>query len=423
MIQPLKSPKNNWFLYWVDLEEPLPSGKDWFLPTIVIVCDQSGSPVASPEILEELDQARVENFLYKTFDQIGTPDRLSIAASEDWDADSWRSFSADCKLDIRFQNFDKRTPDDLQALTKTLVMRVCRGPQGPAHARELALGLVRTALRVRSQAKKAALLQMAAERDPDCQPARIELADLDFQAGNFKACLLAYEDIADKEAARWHGKMPAGWWIDRDTRPYLRGIYGRAMTQWHLGRYAPAAKTLERLLRLNPKDHQGARFLIPMLHLLAESPEQATAYFPKYANDYPRDFAEPSFLFGAAITYSLEGLEAEARTKYSEGILKNIYMAPMLLELDEPPRSLWFPNDRAEPNYAAEFVESYAVLWDKEPGALRLLREVFNELLPRIEAIVAHRELMSDFQDQRYEPDYKEAWQALVQKDDLLTKL
>jgi hypothetical protein len=84
---------------------------------------------------------------------------------------------------------------------------------------------------------------------------------------------------------------------------------------------------------------------------------------------------------------------------------------------------MWFPNDRAEPNYAAEFVESYAVLWDKEPGALRLLREVFNELLPRIEAIVAHRELMTDFQDQRYEPDYKEAWQALVLKDDFLTKL
>ena len=94
----------------------------------------------------------------------------------------------------------------------------------------------------------------------------------------------------------------------------------------------------------------------------------------------------------------------------------------MLLELDEPPRSLWLPNDRAEPNYAAEFVESYAVLWDKEPGALRLLREVFDEMLPRIEKIVLHREQMADFQDQRYEPDYKEAWQALVQKDESLTK-
>ncbi|MCX6968668.1 MAG: hypothetical protein NTV93_00750 [Verrucomicrobia bacterium] len=422
MIQPLKSPKNNWFLYWVDLEEPLPSGKDWFLPTIVIVCDQSGTPVAPPEILEELDQTRVENYLYKTFDQIGTPDRLSIAASDDWDSEAWQSFSADCKLDIRFQNFDKRTPDDLRALTKTLVMRVGREPQGPVHAREMARGLVRTALRVRSRTKKSALLRLAVAQDSDCPEARIELADLDFQAGNFKACLQAYEELADKESTRWHSKQ-ALWWIDRETRPYLRAIYGRSMTQWHLGRFAPAAKTLEDLLRLNPKDNQGARFLIPMLHLLAESPERAAAYFDKYAGQYPRDFSEPSFLFGWALTYSLEGREAEARAKYSEGILKNIYLAPMLLELDEPPRSLYLPNDRAEPNYAAEFVESYAVLWDKEPGALRLLREVYSELLPRIEKIVLHREQMADFQDQRYEPDYKEAWQALVQQDESLTKL
>lgn len=421
MIQPLKFPKNNWFLYWVDLEEPLPSGRDWFLPTIVIVCDQSGTPVAPPEILEELDQSRVENYLYKTFDQLGTPDRLSIAASEDWDAEGWQSFSADCKLDIRFQNFDKRTPDDLRALTKTLVMRVGREPQGPAHAREVARGLVRTALRVRSQGKKASLLRLAVTRDPDCAAARIELADLDFQAGNFKACLLAYEEIAEKEFPRWNAKQTS-WWIDRDTRPYLRSLYGRAMTQWHLGRYSPAAGTLEDLLALNPTDNQGARFLIPMLHLLAESPERAAAFLSRYTAQYPRDFPEPAFLFGWALTCSLEGRETEARVKYTEGILKNIYLAPMLLELDEPPRSLWLPNDRAEPNYAAEFIESYAVLWDKEPGALRLLREVFNDLIPRIEKIVRHREQMTDFQDQRYEPDYKEAWQELVRQDEQLTK-
>lgn len=421
MIQPLKSPKTNWFLYWVDLEEPLPSGKDWFLPTIVIVCDQSGTPVASPEILEELDQTRVENYLYKTFDQLGTPDRLSIAASEDWDSEGWQSFSADCKLDIRFQNFDKRTPDDLRALTKTLVMRVGREPQGPMQAQEMARGLVRTALRVRSRTKKDALLRLAVAQDSDCPEARIELADLDFQAGNFKASLLAYEDISDKESSRWHSRK-AAWWLDRDTRPYLRSIYGRAMTQWHLGRFAPAAKTLESLLLLNPKDNQGSRFLIPMLHLLAESPERAAAFYARYSELFPRDFSEPSFLFGWALTYSFEGREAEARAKYSEGILKNIYLAPMLLELDEPPRSVWLPNDRAEPNYAAEFVESYAVLWDKEPGALRLLREVFDEMMPRIEKIVQHREQMADFQDQRYEPDYKEAWHAFVQKDELLTK-
>ncbi len=419
MIQPIKAPKNTWYLYWVDLEEPLPNGEDWFLPTIVIVCDHAGTPVAPPEVMEELDQNRVENFLYKIFDKLGQPDRLAVTASEDWDAEAWQSFSADCKVDIRFQEVDRRSPDELQALTKTLVMRVGRSPDGPVQAKSVAGGLVRTALRMRSPSKRASLLRLALERDADCAAARVELADMEFHGGNWKSCLAAYEEVIKREAARWSSSRNA-WWVDRATRPYLRAIYGRAMTQWHLGRYTAGAKTLEELLAINPRDNQGTRFLIPMLHLLAEAPERAAAFFSRYAERFPNDYSEPSFLFGWGLCCSLEGREQEARAKYIEGGLKNIYMAPMLLEQDEPPRNLWMPNDRAEPSYAAEFIESYAVLWDREPGALRLLREVNEELRPRVAQIVDHRSHMADFQDQRYEPDYKALWQELVAEDEKL---
>ena len=79
MIQPVKSTKSTWYVYWVDLEEPVPaSGKDYFLPTLLIISDAAGTPLAAPEILEELDQARVENFLIRLFDRLGPPDRLAI---------------------------------------------------------------------------------------------------------------------------------------------------------------------------------------------------------------------------------------------------------------------------------------------------------------------------------------------------------
>ena len=421
MIQPLKSPKNNWFLYWVDLQEPVPTGGDWFLPTIVIVCDQTGTPVAPPEILEELDQSRIENFLYKTFDAAGQPDRLSISASEDWDGDAWQAFSADCKLDIRFQDQATQSSEDFQALTKTLVMRVAREGDGPTQSRDVAAGLARTALRVRSPSKRAALLKLALEKDADCAAARIELADIEFQSGSWKSCLAAYDEVIARELPKWTGGRSV-WWVDRATRPYLRAIYGKSMTQWHLGRFTSAARSLEELLTLNPADHQGVRFLIPMLHLLAESPERAKVAFERYAEQYPDDYSEPSFLFGWALTYSLEGLEQEAREKYTEGCLKNIYMAPMLLEQEEPPKTLWMPNDRAEPAYASDFIESYAVLWDREAGALRLLRELYEEIQPRIATIIAHRTRMADFQDQRYDPNYKKAWQELVAEDEGLVK-
>jgi hypothetical protein len=127
-------------------------------------------------------------------------------------------------------------------------------------------------------------------------------------------------------------------------------------------------------------------------------------------------------MFGWALSLTLEGRETEALAKYREAMLKNVYIAPMLLEDPEPPRGgQWFPNDRAEPAYAGEFIDSYAILWDREPAALRLLREAWQDAVPRVEKIVALREHMADFQDQRYEPDYKKLWQQFVEEDDRLT--
>jgi hypothetical protein len=42
-------------------------------------------------------------------------------------------------------------------------------------------------------------------------------------------------------------------------------------------------------------------------------------------------------------------------------------------------------------------------------------------MLPRLTKIVQHRELMTDFQDQRYEPDFKAKWQDFVTEEERLT--
>ncbi len=420
MIQPLKSSKTTWFVYWLDLEEPVPAGSDYFLPTLLIVCDPAGAPLASPDILEELDQVRVETFLVKLFERLGAPDRLTVCASDDWDEDAWKAFSQDHNVEIRFQRFDRSGPDELHTLARTVVLRFAREGESSPRSKEVARGLVNTALRIRSPRKKIALLRTALARDADCSTARIELADVEFQHGNWRVCLAAYDEVIARETPRWHERHPE-WWIDRETRLLLRALYGRAMTLWHQGRHGDAALQFEALLSLNSRDNQGVRFFIPLLHLLDENTEAASQYFERYTDKFPDDYPEPSFLFGWALCLTLEGDESGARDKYREAILRNLYIAPMLLEEPEPSRGLWQPNDRAEPTYAAEFIDSYAVLWDRETGASRILREAWQDLQPLVAEIVALRERMADFQDQRYEPDYKRLWQQLVDQDERLT--
>ena len=420
MIQPLKVPKNIWYLYWLDLDEPVPRGNDWFVPTLVVVCDRAGTPVAAPEILEELDQPRIENMLCKIFDKTPPPDHLVVPESAEWDPDAWKDFSSEYKLEIRFQPGDKTAPEELRAVTRMVVMHAGKMEHIAPPPAIVAHGLVRTALRLRTLSKKMTLLRMALAKDPDCSQARIELADADFQTANWQASREGYEEIIRREA--WRRDTPDTiWWRDEATRPYLRALYGHAMTDWHMANYTEAAQALENLVACNTADNQGARFLVPMLLLLGELPDKAAQYFKRYAKAFPNDYKEPSFLFGWALSCSLDGRETQARAKYIEGILRNIYIAPMLLESDEPPRITWFPGDRAEPNYAAEFLQSYAVLWDREPGALRILREVHQEMLPRVKKIIHHREMMMDFMDQHYEPEFKSKWQDLVNEEERLT--
>jgi len=421
MIQPLKSSKTTWFVYWVDLEEPIPTGGDYFLPTLLIVCDGAGAPLSAPDILEELDQFRVENFLIKLFEKLGAPDRVTICASEEWEDEDWKIFSKDHGVDIRFQRFNQSGPDELRALARTVVLSFAREGAPVPRSKDVARGLVNTALRVRSPRKKLALLRTALDRDADCSAARVELADGEFQNGNWKSCLAAYDEVIARELPHWESSHP-DWWTSRETRPLLRSLYGRAMTLWHQGHHADAADQFEHLLDLNARDNQGVRFFIPLLHLLAENHEEAGDFFARYETGFAGDYSEPSLLFGWALCFSMEGNEAEAREKYRRAILKNIYIAPLLLEEPEPPRGLWHPNDRAEPNYASEFLDSYAVLWDREPGALRLLREAWLELQPRVVEMIALRERMNDLQDQRYDPDYKTHWQKLVSQDEQLTE-
>lgn len=420
MIQPLKSAKTSWTVFWVDLDEPLPAGPDFILPTLTIVTDARGIPVAPPEILEELDQARVENFLGALIDRLGAPDRILIGESEEWDHEAWRVFAEDYRVHIQFSRFSRRDGKDIQILTQKFT-ETYGGPES-ASSGDVAKGLLNTALRVRSEAKKIALLKKAIDNDANCARARIELADAEFRAGDWNASLRAYDEVIDREYPRWSGRKPK-WWSDLETRPYLRAIYGRAMALWHQQRYLGAAETLADLLEMNPSDHQGARFLVPMVYMLGEDFDAAQAAFDAYEKVYQKDYAEPSFLFGWGLLHAYFGRDVQSVERYRAAILKNIYIAPMLLDAPAPPdQSIWQPSDRAEAAYAREFIESYALLWDRVPAALRLLREALDESSSKIEEIVALRTSMFDFQDQRYEPDYKRLWAELVAKDERLAE-
>jgi tetratricopeptide (TPR) repeat protein len=427
MIQPLDSSRNSWRLLWFDLDEPVPrpqiapgiqEATEYYLPTCMLVTTASGKPISAPEILEELDQTRAEQLLGRLFEEHGTPDRLTIAESGDWDTESWRSFAVDCRLEIAFGAFPAGKPGELRQVARKIAQRLQGEIFHPPAA--VARGLVATASRLRSVEKKVAHLRKALEQDEDCALARIELADTDYQSGRWNECRRGYQAIIEREERRWQGDSPE-WWNDPETRPYLRALYGHAMTEWQQGRFAQTADDLKRLLTLNPGDNQGVRFLIPLVHLLEDQDDEALRSLEQYESNYPDDYCEPALLFGKGLVHWRIGVEKTSREAYRTAMLKNIYIAPLLLDLPLPPADIWHPNDRSEFGYAQDFIQSYATLWDRDPAALRFLREILLELNPVMDQIIAHRRLMNEWQDQRYDKGFKERWKGLVSLDESLT--
>jgi tetratricopeptide (TPR) repeat protein len=426
MIQPLDSARNNWRLLWLDLEDPVPlrgtprtdAVSSYYLPTCLLVTTASGKPLCPPELMEELDQPKTEQLLGRLFDEHGTPDRLTIAESDDWDTESWRSFGADCHLEISFGSLPSIRPEELRQVGHRIAQRLRGESHHPPDL--VARGLVDSARRIKSQAKRAALLRKAIEQDSGCILARIELADSDYQAGRWNECRRAYQDVIEREERRWRGESP-DWWEEPETRPYLRALYGRAMTEWHGGRFAETAGDLSKILTLNPRDNQGVRFLIPLVYLLGEEEQKALESLREFDSAYPGDYCEPSLLFGKGLALWKSGDEEGAFAAYRAGMLKNLHIAPLLLDLPLPPADVWHPNDRSEFSYAQDFIQSYAVLWDRDAAALRFLGEAHDTLGETVSQIIALRRTMSEWQDQRYLKDFKAMWKEFTDLEESLT--
>ena len=417
MIQPLKNEPSVWSLCWVDLPEPLPVEEDFFLPVILLLTGPSFEPLAPPEIFPELDQVQVEEWVARHFDDLGAPDQLQVWKAPEWVAEDWKFFGRDWKTKVKMVNpppHEARLQSELAG-----VKGESRMPSVPKPA--VAEGLVRNVSHLRSPGKRRATLEKAAEMDPGCTAALVELAEMDFQAGNYERSLelAARVEEADGPLLR---RRDVHWWADRATRPLLRAIFGIMLCQWHLGRAAEAGETGRRLLEIDASDHLGARFYIPLFDLLAGEHEDAALFFRDYAARYPGDMPNAWLSFGWALTLCLEGDDQGARQKYREGMMGNIYLAPRLLGERPPPEDIYHPGERDEPHSAVEFAGAFGGLWDRDASALRVLREAHEEMRAVLSELIVRRRALVDLMDQRYDTDYRAKWTRMMDEEEAFVK-
>lgn len=106
------------------------------------------------------------------------------------------------------------------------------------------------------------LFVLASERTPEETGPWNGLGACAFEAGDVAASMEYYVKARDLELARRGGTWPARLDWQGEDRPALRALHGIARNLFRSGRTEEAAKAFRALLKLDPEDAQGVKFML-----------------------------------------------------------------------------------------------------------------------------------------------------------------
>lgn len=164
-------------------------------------------------------------------------------------------------------------------------------------------------------------------------------------------------------------KQAGHFWGYLETRPYMRALAGLSECLRKNGLRQEAIANYKELLRLNPNDNQGIRYILINCLLAEEMNDEAEELLSVYR--------EPSctMLYSAALLSFRKLGYGNADNFLKEAILSNPHVPPYLLELKLIPWSLPAYYSQGSVEEAIIYAADACAVWKKTPGALAWLAE------------------------------------------------
>lgn len=216
------------------------------------------------------------------------------------------------------------------------------------------------------------MARKALEISPDCADAYVLLAD-ETARNPAEAAELYAQGMAAGERALGEEtfELDAGaFWGILETRPYMRARFGLMMALWALGQQEEAIGHASEMLRLNPGDNQGVRYLL-LSWLLARWDD---AQVPGLLDLYPDD-AAAMWQYGRALhQLRAEGDTPHARRLLDEAKASNPYVPAYLLGRKRLPSRLPEMIGLGDESEAIYCAAGQIDAWRDTPGALAWLQ-------------------------------------------------
>lgn len=234
------------------------------------------------------------------------------------------------------------------------------------------------------------------------QPARRTRVDLAHKALTISPlCADAYVLLAEEEAKSAKDALelfrkgveageqalgPSGFeeyaghfWGFLETRPYMRARAGLAAILNAVGEVDAAIGHYRDMLRLNPDDNQGIRYVLAGCLLKRGDTEALNELFEKYDED-----GSALWLYTRALVAFREngGTDATAREFARKALRANKYVPPVLTRSKKAKPSTTGYLTMGGEDEAAHYVEECGFDWLTTPGAIDWLTSIAAEKVP-----------------------------------------
>ena len=170
---------------------------------------------------------------------------------------------------------------------------------------------------------------------------------------------------------RWdRGKIR---WLELRNRPFMRAYNNLGLWRLDQERWDDAIEILGRLLRVNPNDNQGTRYLLPKCWFEKDEISAILGHCRKYRNDIG-----PEILYSNVLALVLDGQEEEAKTALEDCVMELPLVAKELLKQRHPEPKGRYPGHITVGGRDQAWVywKEYGKYWRNSKSAMTLLRQV-----------------------------------------------
>jgi tetratricopeptide (TPR) repeat protein len=229
--------------------------------------------------------------------------------------------------------------------------------------------------------RRIALAHKALELSPDCADAYVILAQAAAEPADeielYRKGVQAGERALGKKTFE---SEEGNFWGILETRPYMRARGGLAQCLWESGQHDEALAHYRALLKLNPNDNQGNRYLLASCLVKLRYHEELAALLKQYDEDISANWPWTR----ALLAFREHGDVDESRNLLTTALETNSHVPDYLLGRKKMPRRLpdyvGYGDETEAVSYATEDLDA----WKVTDGALSWLADRIGAKRPAL---------------------------------------